>query len=76
MKSGNNTNKSTNVEKNENKIDNKTDNVKIVESEASKITLEEYKTDNFTMKKPKGWTVETGGTGIFYLPLKIDKGPK
>ena len=66
MKSGNNTNKSTNVEKNENKIDNKTDNVKIVESEASKITLEEYKTDNFTMKKPKGWTVETGGTGIFY----------
>ena len=66
MKSGNNTNRSTNVEKNENKIDNKTDNVKIVESEASKITLEEYKTDNFTMKKPKGWTVETGGTGIFY----------
>ena len=66
MKSGNNTNKSTNVEKKENKIDNKTDNVKIVESEASKITLEEYKTDNFTMKKPKGWTVETGGTGIFY----------
>ena len=66
MKSGNNTDKSTNVEKNENKIDNKTDNVKIVESEASKITLEEYKTDNFTMKKPKGWTVETGGTGIFY----------
>lgn len=66
MKSGNNTNKSTNVEKKENKIDNKTDNVKIVESEASKITLEEYKTDNFTMEKPKGWTVETGGTGIFY----------
>lgn len=66
MKSGNNTNKSINVEKKENKIDNKTDNVKIVESEASKITLEEYKTDNFTMKKPKGWTVETGGTGIFY----------
>ena len=68
LKSGNNTNKSTNVEKNknENKIDDKTDNVKIVESEASKITLEEYKTDNFTMKKPKGWTVETGGTGIFY----------
>lgn len=68
LKSENNTNKSTNIEKNksENKIDNKTDNVKIVESEASKITLEEYKTDNFTMKKPKGWTVETGGTGIFY----------
>ena len=44
----------------------KKENVKIVESEASQLTLEEYKTDNFTMKKPKGWTVETGGTGIFY----------
>ena len=40
--------------------------VKIVKNEASKITLEEYKTDNFTMKKPTGWNVETGGTGIFY----------
>ena len=45
--------------------DNK-ENVKIVQSEVSKLTLEEYKTDVFSMKKPKGWTVETGGTGIFY----------
>ena len=44
----------------------KAEDVKIVENEASKLTLEEYKTDNFTMKKPTGWTVETGGTGIFY----------
>ena len=42
------------------------EDVKIVANEASKLTLEEYKTDNFTMKKPTGWTVETGGTGIFY----------
>ena len=45
---------------------NKEENVKIRESEISKIELEEYKSDVFTMKKPKGWTVETGGTGIFY----------
>lgn len=37
-----------------------------VEDEASKLTLEEYKTDNFIIKKPTGWTVETGGTGMFY----------
>ena len=55
---------SNNVEKI--KSGDKKENVKIVESEVSKLTLEEYKTDNFTMKKPKGWTVETGGTGIFY----------
>ena len=42
------------------------ENVKIVQSEASKLTLEEYKTDNFSMKKPKDWVVETGGVGIFY----------
>ena len=55
---------SNNVEKI--KSGDKKENIKIVESEVSKLTLEEYKTDNFTMKKPKGWTVETGGTGIFY----------
>lgn len=53
-----------NVEKQ--KSSDKKENVKIVESEVSKLELEEYKNDNFTMKKPKGWTVETGGTGIFY----------
>ena len=52
------------VKKTENRA--KSEDVKIVENEASKLTLEEYKTDNFTMKKPTGWTVETGGTGIFY----------
>lgn len=44
----------------------KKENVKIVENEASKLALEEYTSDTFSMKKPKGWTVETGGTGIFY----------
>ena len=44
----------------------KKENVKIVKNEASKLELEEYTSDTFSMKKPKGWTVETGGTGIFY----------
>ena len=44
----------------------KKENVKIVKNEASKLALEEYTSDTFSMKKPKGWTVETGGTGIFY----------
>ena len=59
-----NNKKGDGVKKTENMA--KSEDVKIVENEASKLTLEEYKTDNFTMKKPTGWTVETGGTGIFY----------
>ena len=61
----NNNNKgSGGVKKTENRA--KAEDVKIVENEASKLELEEYKSDIFSMKKPKGWTVETGGTGIFY----------
>ena len=44
----------------------KKENVKIVKNEVSEITLEEYTNDAFTMKKPKGWIVETGGSGIYY----------
>lgn len=44
----------------------KDDNVKIKKSEAASLQMEEYKTDDFTMKKPTGWKVETGGSGIYY----------
>ena len=44
----------------------KAENVNIKESEVSKITLEDYSTDVFSMKKPKGWNVEGAGTGIYY----------
>lgn len=60
----NNSKESDEVEETESSA--KKEKIKIVENEASKLTLEEYKTDNFTMKKPTGWNVETGGTGIFY----------
>ena len=54
------------------KENTKKENVKVVESEISKLTLEEYKNDNFSMKKPKGWTVEAGGMGIFYAIRAYD----
>ncbi len=41
-------------------------NVEIKPNEVSMLELEEYSTDVFSMKKPKGWTVETGGAGIYY----------
>ena len=41
-------------------------NVEIKPNEVSMLELEEYSTDVFSMKKPKGWTVETGGSGIYY----------
>ena len=41
-------------------------NVKIVKSEANKIELEDYKTNEFSIKKPKGWKVETLGDYIHY----------
>lgn len=44
----------------------KKEKVKIVKNEVSEITLEEYTNNAFTMKKPKGWVVETGGSGIYY----------
>ena len=54
------------------KINSGKENVKIVPNEASKLTLEEYKTDIFTMKKPKGWKVESAGEGIFYAIKAYD----
>ena len=47
--------------------------VKIKKSEVSNLTLEEYSNDAFSMKKPKGWTVETGGSGIYYAIRVYDQ---
>lgn len=47
--------------------------VKIVASETSKIELEDYSSDVFSMKKPKGWKVETGGSGIYYAIRVYDE---
>ncbi len=47
-------------------IGNNDTNVKIVANEVSKIELEEYKTDLFSINKPKGWKVETIGDYIHY----------
>ena len=41
-------------------------NIKIVKSEASKIELEDYTTNEFSIKKPKGWKVDTFGDYIHY----------
>ena len=41
-------------------------NIKIVKSEASKIELEDYSTNEFSIKKPKGWKVDTLGDYIHY----------
>lgn len=41
-------------------------NVNIVKSEANNLKLVNYNGGNFTMKIPKGWTVETGGVDMFY----------
>ncbi len=40
--------------------------VKIVKSEANKIELEDYTTNEFSIKKPKGWKVDTFGDYIHY----------
>lgn len=40
--------------------------LKIVKSEASKIEFEEYTTSEFSIKKPKGWKVDTLGDYIHY----------
>ena len=42
------------------------DKVKIVESEASKLKLVDYKSDVFNMKVPDGYKVESAGTGVYY----------
>ena len=50
----------------------KKENVKIRENEVRQLTLEDYSTDVFSMKKPKGWTVEGAGIGIFYAIRAYD----
>ena len=40
--------------------------VKIVANEVSKIELENYSTNEFSIKKPKGWKVDTLGDYIHY----------
>ena len=42
------------------------DNLKIVASAASKVELETYTSNEFTIKKPKGWKVDTLGDYIHY----------
>ena len=51
----------------------KKEDVKIVDNKVSNLELEEYKNDAFSMKKPKGWKVETGGTGIYYAIRVYDE---
>ena len=51
----------------------KKEDVKIVDNKVSNLKLEEYKNDAFSMKKPKGWKVETGGTGIYYAIRVYDE---
>ncbi len=50
----------------------KKENVKIRENEVRQLTLEDYSTDVFSMKKPKGWTVEGAGIGVFYAIRAYD----
>ncbi len=40
--------------------------LKIVMNEASKLSLEEYSNGVFSMKKPRGWDVSFGGSGMYY----------
>lgn len=44
--------------------------IKIVKSEANKIEFEDYSSNEFSIKKPKGWKVETIGDYIHYT-IKI-----
>lgn len=46
--------------------DTKVSDVKITPSEAKQTKLVDYKTADFSMKIPEGWTVTTGGTGMFH----------
>ena len=45
---------------------NNNSKLKIVKSKIDKLVLEEYKNDIFSIKKPKGWKVETIGDYIHY----------
>ena len=51
----------------------KKEEVKIVANKVSNLELEEYKNDVFSMKKPKDWKVETGGSGIYYAIRVYDE---
>ena len=46
--------------------------VRIRKSEVAELKLEEYKNDVFSMKRPKGWQVESGGAGIYYAIRAYD----
>ena len=46
-------------------------NIKIVKSEASKIELEDYKTNEFSIKIPKGWKVDTLVDYIHYTIKEV-----
>ena len=41
-------------------------NVKITPSEAKQAKLVDYKTADFSMKIPEGWSVTAGGIGMFH----------
>ena len=45
-------------------------NIKIIKSKASQIEFEDYKTNEFSVKKPKGWKVDVLGDYIHYT-IKI-----
>ena len=47
-------------------LSNPDSKLKIVKSDVSKIELEDYKTSEFSIKKPKGWKVDTLGDYIHY----------
>ena len=48
-------------------------NIKIVKSEATQIEFEDYKTNEFSIKKPKGWKVDTLGDYIHYTIKVYDQ---
>ena len=44
----------------------KVSDVKITPSEATQTKLVDYKTSDFSMKIPEGWSVTAGGIGMFH----------
>lgn len=56
----------SNEKKTSDTIKTKDGQVKIVANKVDSLSLEDYKSDVFTMKKPKGWNVISGGAGIYY----------
>lgn len=44
----------------------------IIESEANKIELVDYNHENFSMKIPKNWTVDTAGDGMYFAIRVFD----